>query len=199
MSTALDALTWPAARAGEALQAAGRAGGLVLRAEKPAPPPADGDAGATARWFAAAGDWLGIETEEVAARHTDLARTLLRAAPAVVRVPSGGYLVLAPGGRRGRLRVIGPDGAPRALPLEELRALLARDDEEGIAGFVEQLLDAAQVRPGRRASAAAALCAQRLVNREYPQIWLVRAAPGSGFLRQAWAAGLARVAVALLA
>ena len=80
-------------------------------------------------------------------------------------------------------------------PLEELRALLAREDEDGIAGFVQQLLDAAQVRPGRRAAAAAALCAQRLVNREYAQIWLVRAAPGSGFLRQAWAAGLGRVAV----
>jgi ATP-binding cassette subfamily B protein len=199
VSGTLEVVTWPAARAGEALQAAGRAAGLALRAEKPAPPPADGDAGATTRWFAAAGEWLGIETEEIASSHADLARTLAKAAPAVVRVPSGGYLALAPGGGRRRLRVIAPDGAPRALPLEELRALLAREDEEGIAGFVAQLLDAAKVRPGRRASATAALSAQRLANREYAQIWLVRAGPGSGFLRQAWAAGLARVGLALLA
>ena len=30
------------------------------------------------------------------------------------------------------------------------------------------------------------LSAQRLANREYAQIWLVRATPGSRFLRQAW-------------
>jgi ATP-binding cassette, subfamily B, bacterial len=197
VSADLDAVVWPAARAGDALQAAGRAAGLAMRAVKAPEPPPEGDE-ATGRWFAASGDWLGIETEEIVTRHSDLARTLTRAAPAVVGLPAGGYVVLARGGRRGTLRALAPDGTPRALRLEALRARLAHADEDGIAGFVDQLLEAAGVPPRRRARSAAALCAQRLASREYARIWLVRATPGSGFLRQAWAAGLARVAAALL-
>jgi ATP-binding cassette subfamily B protein len=186
---------WPMERAGEALQAAARAAGLPLRDR---PPPSSPRGPDLARWFSAAADWLGIEAEEVSARHLDLARTLTRVAPALVRLPAGGLLVLVGGGRRGWLRALAPDGEVRRVAVSALRELLARANEEGMAGFVERLLDAAKVPARRRARSAEALCAQRLGNREYGQIWLVRAAPGGGFLRQAWAAGLPRTAGALL-
>jgi hypothetical protein len=85
-----------------------------------------------------------------------LTRTLARIGPAVVRVPSGGLVVLAPGRRRGALRAVAPDGAPRPLPVAALRGLIAGADEDRIAGFVGEVLAAAQVPARRRERSAAA-------------------------------------------
>jgi ATP-binding cassette subfamily B protein len=202
MSEALRPVLWPAARAGDALHAAAHAAGLGPRAVRPpAAPPgfAAAEPVAAGRWVTTAADWLGLETEEVSCRYSELGANLARVAPALVRVPGGELVVLVPGGGRGRLRALAPDGAARTLPLEALRAALARADEEGIAGFVDGMLEVARVPARRRQRSAAALRAQRLANREYAQIWLLRPRPGASFLRQAWAAGLARVAVALVA
>jgi len=191
---------WPHERVGDALAAAAQLAREPLRhTAAPPAPPAFRDLADAARWFAAAGDWMGVDLVEVSAPYAHVSATLRRAAPAILRIPDGRLLVLIGSAGRHALRVLTPTGARERLPLEALRACITGDDEQRIGGFVDGVLDAARVPARRREHARAELSAQRLVSSDYRQLWLVRPALGSSLARQLFASGLLRIGATLLA
>ncbi len=89
MSGELDAVSWPFARAGEALEALARAARLPLPNPLPVLSRAvPEDPSRVGAWLDASAHALGLELELLYTRHGEVERALGRAAPALVDVPS---------------------------------------------------------------------------------------------------------------
>ncbi|HEV3052996.1 MAG TPA: hypothetical protein VGX50_21995, partial [Longimicrobium sp.] len=149
--TALDAALWPAARAGEALDALAAASGLATRREGSAPAPLFGLVDDDAVDPAARA--MGVEAQSVQSAYAEVERMLRGCGPALLRIPGGGEtrLLAVLGCRRRRLRVLDEEGTTRHVALAEVREALCHPLEAPHAVTVDSLLDAAGVAPRARA------------------------------------------------
>ena len=189
--------SWPLARLGEGLLALAQAGGLQPAAEAALGAP---DAGELSRWVAWAGPQAGLLTEPVCCTVPDAQAMLERAGPALLAFHDGEALhcLLLLGGRRGRLRLLAPDGSVLTLPLEAVRDGLCARHEQPLAPEIDRLLQDAGLPLERRAAARRALLAERLADRWLHGCWLLRTSPGAPMRRQLHEARLPRRVAGLL-
>jgi ATP-binding cassette, subfamily B, bacterial len=178
-ASAVDALLWPADRAGEALATLAAAMGSGPRGgELGAPPPAATPA-ELATWLDEAGQWLGVEVEPTAVAYDGLGAALRDAAPALVTMPAGGTtrLLVVVRARRGALVVLDPDLRATRVAIADVATHLAGDLAPAAARELAPTLDRAGLAGTARARAEAALVAARLRGRHVGGIHLVRRPP----------------------
>ncbi|MBI1207755.1 MAG: ATP-binding cassette domain-containing protein [Azospirillum sp.] len=203
---ALTALLWPASRAGDAAQALIRQSGLGWGC---APARPDGpDRGDPDHALMAIGAGFGVEIEPVTVAYGGVGEFLIRAAPALLRLPGDGLLAVlgtTRGGRlglsRGAVRCLGPDGAVAAVTAERIRAQVVAPSERAYAPGIAAVLDAVGLVGDRRDRAEAALLTEQLADQRLAAGWLLRPGPGAPWsilLREggvlagaAWLAGAA--------
>jgi hypothetical protein len=163
----LTTFAWPAARLGEVLEALARKARLAPRAVEPLSPPAGPlrpDDEALGRWLSAAAGHLGLEAEPTEIAYGEVERLLLRAGPALLRLPGAGepsFLALLRGGRR-TVSLLGPHFTVRRLRHAVACADLRREIEAPRAAEVDRLLAEADVPIRRQGRARAALLRERL-------------------------------------
>ncbi|MEM7245646.1 MAG: ABC transporter ATP-binding protein [Acidobacteriota bacterium] len=190
MST-LAAVSWPIARADEALRELARHADLLER-EGPVPVRRAPSSGKLTSWLEEAGRRLGLEVEAVAFRHGEIDDLLTGSAPAVLRHTLDGepaLLVLLRSDRR-QLLVLDPELRQRRVPAGLLRESWQQELLGDGGGDVEALLDAAGTTNRRRGVVRDALLSQRLRDRRLSNCWLLRPQPGSSPGRQLTRAGV---------
>ncbi|WP_438026984.1 ATP-binding cassette domain-containing protein [Sorangium sp. So ce233] len=206
MPADLDAVAWPAARAGEAVESLAILSGLsseeALGRAAPSPPPPPGaaiDDDALGAWIDAAAEPLGVEAEPVTAEYPDIGRFVRSCGPALIRLPGGQRGLLAVLGRRwGRVRVVRPDRRVVALRPEDIaRVLRGSLEDPGRVARIERVLAEAGIAGRRRGAVRDGIVRERLAQRRLGGSWLLRLAPSRGFLRHARGAGLHRRFAAL--
>ncbi len=174
----VHALSWPADRLNEAVEALARRAGYPVTVTG-----GDSEQGAVAfaTRMAYAAARLGLETEPVTTPYPERLKLLRHAGPAVLLLPGSGaprLLLLLRGGLR-KLVVLGPDLKPHRLSAEEVAACLTRDLEAPLRVPLEQLLEQAGVPGERRQRAYRVLLDQRLGRVQLEGCWLLRLTPAA--------------------
>lgn len=208
------ASSWPLDRLGEALQALAQHSGLLGRASRqaegdpralPGASPPDSvqqlQPGELARWIDWAGTRLGLQADEVTVAVPELGEALRRAAPAVVafRQEGGLRFVMLLGAKRGRLRVLSPDGHVHACPLAALHAAVCDALEKPMRAEVDRLLAAAGVPALQQDRTRRALLDQRLSDEHVAGLWLLRLPATAPYRQQLWQARLPHKVLAVVA
>ncbi len=186
MTAALEPLSWPVARLGEALQALGKASGFSLAAAdlnelSRADGAGDLDEARLTPWIEAAAARLGLEAEPVEITYPEVETMVGGCAPALLGIPSASgtrFLVLLPGTRQ-RLAILTPDLARHERPVETVRAALCRTLEAGAANEVDDTLRSVAIEGRRRERARRALLRELLSERRIGGCWLIRPAGGT--------------------
>ena len=193
VTTIVDYASWPADRLGEAIQELATRSGIMPGREsaagQPSTPPHEirGGVAAIGEWIELAADRLGIEAEPVRVPHAAVEQFLQRAAPAIIRLPTGPesrFLAVLRGNRRGA-GLLAPDGSVRSIRVSRLRDLLCEAIEARIASEVESLLEETGTRRRRRRIVSKAIIEDRLRPAQVDGCWLLRLPPSAGFWRQA--------------
>jgi ATP-binding cassette subfamily B protein len=190
----LDAVAWPAGRAGEALAALAHESGVSASgggAVNPSPTALE-DPAAFDEWLEAAAARIGVEAEAVEVVYPELRAALLAAGPALVRLQgdAGPRFVALAGARRRGLVAIGPDLRAHRISEAALRSALCRALEAPLEAETARLLEAAGVPARRRSRARASVLGGQLGQARIDGIWLVRLMPSAGVWRQLRRAGL---------
>jgi ATP-binding cassette subfamily B protein len=195
-------MAWPAGRLVEALDVAARRCGLPRSKTTETAPTwgaAELEGPALDRWVEAAAGWLGLEAEPFEVEHPDVEAMLLRAAPAMVRLPSGeGFLLLL--GRRGRsVTLIAPDLSVRRVAVTEIRDVLCRAMEAPIAAQIEGWLGDVVSDPRGRRRVREASVRELLQKERVTGCYMIRIPPGASFWAQMRLEGIQRGVVIVLA
>jgi len=201
LPTELEALVWPPARAGEALEALAVKSGLAQpAAETPrAAESVTRDPDAFRQWVNSAAAWLGVEAESSETSYAQLESHLRTAGPALIRLPGQGnprFIALLTANHRG-LSLIAPDLTVHRIASDVLQAALCSEIEVPLLAKIDSLLDQAEVPKRRRARARKAILRERLNAVYVGNCWLLRTRPGSSFWRQLRSVRLPRRLVAL--
>ncbi len=185
-SDPMDALGWPEARLAEALEAAARHVGIPTAKGADAVPvwgASELEEAAFDRWVEASAAWLGIEAEPIGVEHADVESTLSRAAPALVRVPPRGTVLVLVGRAGRRVTILTPDLEPRRVTIEDLRnhlcAAIEGPVKAAIDGWLGGLLGERQRDRVREAMLRETLRKQRIT-----RCYLVRVPPSASFWAQ---------------
>ncbi len=181
--------TWPSGRAAEAISALAKVTGLARRS-------VDRTDGAGKDVVARAAA-LGLEAEPVEVTYAQVGRFVTGAAPALALLADGSVIAIVRR-RRGRVVVLGPSGASRAIAASALGDALRAPLESQTAPAVEAILEAARVPGARRDRARAAVFGERLAHRRIDAGWILRPAPGAAVATHARASHVVR-RIALLA
>jgi ATP-binding cassette subfamily B protein len=195
MDESLDRVTWPLARAAEALEALARHAGLAPCAVEPvSPDPAPVPGADIGPWIEAVAAALGIEAAPAHARYPGVEDLIARAAPALLEITldSGPGLVALAGAGRKTVAMLAPDLALHRLPIESVRKAMCRGLEAPLEAQAERLLDQARVRASRRARARSLLLRERLNAARVDGCWLLRLAPGASLWQHLLRTGLCR-------
>ena len=194
---ALDKLSWPISRLGEALEALARTGGLAPRSVEVSVSPGSlawDSREALGRWIEATAGGLGLEAERVEVPYAEVEWLVRSAGPALLRLPDGDephFLALL-GGRWRVVSILGPDRTVHRLQPEVICAALCQGLEQRLAARVDQVLSAANVPKRRQARARAAILRERLSPVRIDGGWLLRLPPGASIWRQMRQARLPR-------
>ena len=171
-------LAWPLERLADALeQLALRAGYGARPVEARAP---DLSSEPSRSWMNALGARMGVELEPVVPLYRELPLVIRRASPAVLQVRLDGlphYLVLL-GTRRGKTRLLAPDGTVRLVGRAAVTALLREEKQARVAAEVDQLL-AGLPASRDRARVRERMLLQRLGDRQLRTCWMVRPLPSA--------------------
>ncbi len=151
------------------------------------PPHAPAAAANLSEWIEAACARLGVEGEPAHCALKKVEAELEYAAPALVRLPDGGFVGLA-AVRRERARLITTDLRSLTIPLSALRDALCAPAESAVAAEVDRLLDGCELRRPERARRA--FLRNRAAAAEIDLGWQIRVPPGSDFVTQATHAGM---------
>ena len=185
----MEALRWPVARAGEALEELARRSGLRAAApELPAMPAGldCADPQELQRWVDWAARRLGVEAESMATPLSGFEDLLRNAAPALLYASADGaagfYVLLR--ARGSKLHLIGPDLRVRVISVRLFNDAMCAPLHAPLAAAMEHLLAVAGVPDARRERTRQALLRQHLALQQVCACWLVRAAPGSSFWSQ---------------
>ena len=173
-----DALSWPAGRLGDAIDALCRRASISKPARQIHNPPTHFDestAGEWIEWYAATRD---CEAEPIVTTFGDLAQELATAYPAILRLAPGQFLIIQ-SSKRGRLTLITPELKLRSVAVNEIARFLAEPLVTGPRQEIESLLDATSIPRSRRAAAVRLLLAGHLREKRFDQLWLVRVPSGS--------------------
>lgn len=187
IAQALQELSWPANRLGEALEALANKCGLPVRfADAPVFELSEGnEADQFGSWIETVAAWMGFEVESTEARYPEVTRLLRDGAPMLVKLPPGDdprFLAIVSG--RGRqLRVLDQSRALKWISLETVRSVLCSQFEAPIADEVSRLLREAEVPPRRRRKARKAILAERLASARFSDCWLLQMPPHSSFVQ----------------
>ncbi|MGE3459070.1 MAG: ATP-binding cassette domain-containing protein, partial [Kofleriaceae bacterium] len=166
------------ARLSEAVLALARASGLSMRdAKLPAPPRLESSA-QLADWLPGVARWIGLDAEPVECAYADIEQLVTRCSPALLQLPGNEPRFLAVIGAGRRLRVVGPDGHQRRVPVALAREALAAELERSHRDEIDRLLDEVKVAPGSRERARRAMLCERLSNDGLEVGWLLRPEPG---------------------
>jgi ATP-binding cassette subfamily B protein len=203
MTRSIHALSWPAARLGEAIETAGRRAGLgPHEAEVGAPPPRllVGDSAALGRWIEAAAAWLGLEAEPVETPYAEVEQLVSTAGPALLRLPDSAearFLVLLRGSRRGA-ELLSPELEAVPVEPEAVRAAICGQQELPLAQGIEQSLADAGVAKRRQSRARQAVLRQLLGEQRIGDCWLLRSSGGAPFMVHARESRLPHLLAVLL-
>ncbi|MFO0725911.1 MAG: ATP-binding cassette domain-containing protein [Myxococcota bacterium] len=165
----LEALIWPAARAGDAIVAAAEAAGFETRREPTGPPP---EGKLSEPWLEDAARWLGVELEPVVADYPDVPALVQASAPALIRV-EGGLLAVARASRA-HLELLSPAGGTRRVPASAVVELLTAPKIQAIAPEIEGIIAAAQIPSGRHPALRASMLQTRLRHAAIEGVALLR-------------------------
>lgn len=194
LETFLEVAWWPLDTLGDAMEALAKAHGLrnardeADAASHEAWPPVPLERAHT--WLAWAGERLGLEAVPVSSTVSDLPDLLAHGGPAIVELGwrgVAGFVALA--GRRGKHpSFLTPHRGRITCRVDDFASLLSQPSDAAVRPEVERILDAAKVRPRRRAAVADAMVRQRIAGEEVSGITMLRAPATSHFgmqLRQA--------------
>lgn len=190
-SEELASLTWPLARAAEAIEALAHRRGLSPGPVELPPPPPEPALGA---WIEAAAARAGLEAEPAETSYAEAGQLVRGAGPALLRLPAPGepgFLAVLRAGRRG-VWLLGPDLALHRRRPETIRAALCAELEAPLLPEIDRLLAEAGVPQQRRARARAAILRERLSLARVRGCWLLRLPPGAGLWAHARDARLPR-------
>ena len=198
----LRTVAWPAERLPEGVAALARWTGLdPAEADLASPDTLDLAPGEIDRWFAWAGERMGVRVDAVETDLAHLPGLLAGGGPAVIRLPGLGparFLMLLPASL-GRLRVLTPDGAARTCPADALRATLGAAHEQGVGRDVVALLDMVGLTGSKARKLQDSLVRARVGDRRVDGIWLLNRPAGSSFWAQLRAEGVLRRVAVLVA
>ncbi len=176
----LIAAWWPLDALGDALDALASIHSLTGKrgAEETAPgeawPPVT--RGQVSAWLSWAGRRLGIEAVPVSASVSDLPSLIRHGGPAIFEVEFRGvpgFVMLA--GKQGKHPCFqGPFRNRIGCHRDDLVALLSDALDAGVRPEVDRILDAAHIRPRRRAFVADAMVGQRIASEEISGITMLR-------------------------
>lgn len=197
MTLSLSALTWPAARLGEAIDRLAHHSRMPGRpvAQLPVPDASLQRGGEPiGPWVEAAATFLGLEAEAVGTSYAGLLELLRRAGPALLRLPGEGapQMLALLGERRGRLLVLTPALRVERIDSKALHAALCHEFEAPLLPSVDALLEQAQVPVRRRSQVRTLILGERLGTLWLDVGWLLRLPPGRAFGTQLKQARLAR-------
>lgn len=180
----LQTLSWPAEQLAEAVERLAQRSGLTKRQHRNLTPPDLGQWPEEARqhWIDMVARSLDIEAEPISAPYIEVDQLVRNAAPAILRLPDDEerFLLLLPNkGRQRTVALLRPDLKRQRLPVEVVLSALTSPFEMPLVAEIEQVLEAAEVAPRRRAQAKKALLRQRLGKAQIEAGWLLRLPPGA--------------------
>ena len=171
-------LLWPLDRLADALeQLAVRAGYRARTVEAQA---TDLSVEPSRSWMNALAARMGVEIEPVVPLYRELPLVIRRASPAVLQARVGGlprYLVLL-GTRRGKARLLAPDGTIRLVGGAVVTRLLREEKQARVAAEVD-LLMAGLPASRNRARVREKLLLQRLGDQQLRTGWMMRPLPSA--------------------
>ncbi|MCC6747180.1 MAG: ATP-binding cassette domain-containing protein [Deltaproteobacteria bacterium] len=190
----LDALRWPRARLGEALEALSHVSGLRSPGSRSEAPegPSDEHEETLARWVAAAGEGLNLEARLERLTHDALGPELGRRAPLLLGPFAGeghGLFAVASGSRRHAV-LLGPDQELHRVAWSALGSAVAAPIEEPARRESQAVLSAAHVPEARRERALRLLVARRLAGKPVALAASLRLSASAPLSRQAAREGL---------
>lgn len=124
---------------------------------------------------------LGVELSPQVMTYADADLQAL-AGPCLLEVPDKGLgrsFVVILGRRRGRLRVLTPEGSPASVPVDVVTTRLREPAEVPLAGAVEALLTGARISTRRSQLARAELLTRILGSRPVSTLWSMSLPPGA--------------------
>ncbi|MFV8749857.1 ATP-binding cassette domain-containing protein [Nannocystaceae bacterium ST9] len=144
------------------------------------------------RWLEHHGAGLGLELEPIHVELGELARSLPQLGPALLLIHGSQHgsqgerrvLVIEPGLRAGRVRVLGPDLAHHGIAVAELVRRFAEPALAPLRASCESILAAAEVPASRRERALDALLLRRAATVPIAGIWQLRLPPAAPLARQ---------------
>ena len=144
----LEALGWPASRAGDCLSALIRRARLRSGSVEVRNPPCLDSNGAK-RWIERASKHLSLEADQVEIPFRDLEHELAASYPALLRIADLFYLAVLRANRR-TLWVLTPNLVVRRVSLREVCQAIREPAERGIRSDFERLLTEAHIPTPRR-------------------------------------------------
>ncbi len=197
-----DSIAWPVARMVEALEHCARHAGFPGRGSTEAMPTWEatglGDA-AFDRWTGACAEWVGVDAEPVDVAYHEVESLLRRAAPAIIRLPSGGGLLAVVRRRGRRLTLLTPLLEKRNLTVEQVASILKRPVEAPVEASTDAWLRDVVADPSKRERVCRAVANEVLETQTITRCFLLRLPPGASFVAQLRADGVLRDAAALIA
>ncbi|MBU1751557.1 MAG: hypothetical protein KKA73_28095, partial [Chloroflexi bacterium] len=203
---ALQALAWPAARLGEAIEYLGRKGDISSQPAEASPLPGNLDSAddeAIGWWIEAVADRQGLEAEPTESPYAQVGQLVRSAGPAILRLPDGfckgdgRFLALLKGGHR-RVSIVGPDLAIRRVHPVVVRDALCHDVEAPFMTQTDRFLTGAGVPEHRRVRVGEAILQAQLSPFRIRGCWLLRPSPGASLWLQARRARLPRALFMLI-
>lgn len=179
----LDALCWPIARLGDAIDELCRKceiGGNVREIANPRDDCVDSDIG---EWITWAMDSRGSEAEPVICTFGDLKQELAAAYPAILRLSADRYLAILSATPK-HLRVITPDGGLKRVVVAEAFQYIAEPLAVEHRRELQSLFESCGIARRRRAKSIDFLMGDFLRNKRFTGLWMLRTSPGVP--REAW-------------
>jgi ATP-binding cassette subfamily B protein len=178
----LEAVGWPASRAGDCLSALARRAQLTPGSVEVRNPSEIVSGAGAQRWIEHTAKHLDLEAEPIEIAFRDLERELSTSDPALLRIADSFYLAVCRANRR-TLWVLTPALAVRRVSMRDVCQAIRESAERGVCPQFERLLCEAQIPHFRRQRALHLLLREQLGDTRFDQGWVLHAGSRSGHVR----------------